>query len=122
VQGAYLSILSETTRAQVLLAREVRKAVRGTVDPDTGDLIGWDPENLGRLARAATTIGADAADRAGFPKTSIQQHQLREADPDADLDGMTLDELEAEAQRLLEVEAGLSSAVIEADFTQEPAP
>jgi hypothetical protein len=118
VQGAYLSILSETTRAQVLLAREVRKAARGTVDPDTGERLGWDPENLGRLARAATTIGADAADRAGFPKTSIQQHQLREADPDADLDGMSLDELEAEAQRLSRLRTGLQVNVMDAEFTE----
>lgn len=123
VQGAYLAILSETTRAQVLLAREVRMSARGLiVDEETGKRAAWDPENLGRLARAATIIGADAADRAGFPKTTVQQHQLREPDADADLDGMTLEELEAEAKRLAAAEAGLLGNVIEAEFTEEPSP
>lgn len=102
VRRSYLTILGETTQAQVQLARQVRKAARGRLQIVDGKLqrVAWDPDDLGKLARAATTLGADAADRAGFPKTAIQQHLVAGFDPDADLDEMSPDELEAEARRL----------------------
>lgn len=120
VRRSYLTILGETTQAQVELARQVRRAAPGRLVKRDGKLVrlAWDPEDLGRLARAATTLGADAADRAGFPKTAIQQHLVGGFDPDGDLDDMTPEELEAELQRLDQLEADLGEEVIDADFSE----
>lgn len=105
IRSAQLVVLHEGMAAQVDLARNIRRAARQR----------HDPEDLGRLARAAVAMTADAADRAGFPKTAISQHVVGSSDPHADLDQMTMEELAEEERRLEAMERRAGAEVLDAE-------
>lgn len=116
IRSAQLVVLHEGMAAQVDLARQVRLSARkGKWDPELQAFVPHDSEDLGRLARAAVAMTADAADRAGFPKTAISQHVVGSSDPHADLDQMTMEELAEEERRLEAMERRAEADVLDAE-------